>query len=314
VKKCGVIAKGAIAMLFCFNVKLAFASSELSNEEILNIATVMKTMAGRIANLKFRSTCEVLPYNNEKKIWDKENAVFQATVDVWIKNAEGDMARLDVDEKIDSGKQGKKYTVSYDGHEGITVTHEIIKNGQVYAVKEATKKAEKPSFLESDRMRNMSGIEHTIYYQFKDQGYSFWQLLAFVDIPRNTLTKDFNISRAMLGDVNCIKIAANTKTKQNWWLDPAKGYSLVGYDYIVPKPDGQVFVVAAMRVKDFKLLDNGVWFPTHITNEYNPPILAQGQEVVRMKYIWKIISVENSFQNFDEDFKNAIPAGYRIKE
>ncbi len=97
----------------------------------------------------------------------------------------------------------------------------------------------------------------------------------------------------------------------SWWLDPSRGFALLGHDNIRIREDGSERVSTRIRVTKLKEAAPGVWWPMEAYGESR--LSKPGEPYSRTVY--RASSVVANDPNFDEAiFTVPFPEGYLIDD
>ena len=101
------------------------------------------------------------------------------------------------------------------------------------------------------------------------------------------------------------------RARISYWLDPARGFALLGHDNISIRKDGSEQVSTRIRVTKLKEVTPGMWWPIEATLISSP--LKPGDPYSRTVY--RASNVVANDPNFDESiFTVPFPDGYLIDD
>lgn len=227
-----------------------------------------------------------------------------------------DKARIDVHKEVREWKEGlapyseKSYSVAFNGQYGRILYHRRGPRGNTFQKNEGRILPEVPSNLKWGLPNRLS---FTLYFFFEGKGYTFSDIFRWADDPNSTVPSYFEFTCEAFEGVQCIKITLKGSEwlQKNWWLDPARGFALVGYKHTGILKDGTQLLRKSIEVTQLKEVANGIWWPIKATVILEP--LTSGEPYRRI--IYQASDVVANVSNFDENiFTVPFPDGCLIDD
>ncbi len=306
----------------------SISSPEQLEELALNIEAAEKSLRNIIIDLEIwmekkadlSDPCEPwlrTPIYTSCTIWLTSNWPTRTRLDPQDKPQRHiDKARIDVHKEVREWKEGlapyseKSYSVAFNGQYGRILYHKRGPRGNTLQKNEGRILPEFPSELKwglLDRLRL------TLYFCFEGKGYTFSDIFKWADDPNSTVPSYFEFTFEAFEGVQCIKITLKGSewSQKNWWLDPARGFALVGYKHTAILKDGTQRLRKSIEVTQLKEVADGIWWPIKATVIIEP--LTSGEPYRRI--IYQASNVVANDPNFNENvFKIDFPDGYLIDD
>lgn len=240
-------------------VLVLYAQSVPSIEEICDAVSAQES---KLRNLKVESRLYIETYDETQNQWVKTGEETVCTA--WYNGLPGSKARVDVHSEIASSSNEQvpliqnSYTTSFNGKYGTLIEYSSGIPGKEKTISSADLVPESPANLHSAFMSKCTGASFSLFLRLNENGKLFSDLLKEC-IPSDSGIK---ISQEKFENVNCIRITGGDLAgdHESYWLDPSRGYALIGYRLINGGVVRQSITVS-------KLIEAGpnIWYPTETT-------------------------------------------------
>jgi len=295
------------------NVNALIPAIEAAEEGpfFLNLKVESETWVETKANLS--DPCE---------LWKRTPIYVSCTA--WLDGRPRGKARVDVNKEVLEWRDGaapyaeSSYSVGFDGQYGRIVHHTRGHSGKQFRMKEGKLLADSPKQLRDNYLGSCTGARFSFQFFFsdedKDMGRTFSRLFRASISPAALEAKAFEVALEEFGGVECIKFGSG---EQNWgarisyWLDPARGFALLGHDNISIREDGSERVSTRIRVTKLKEVAEGVWWPVEVSSVSRPSMPGKPWR----RFVYRASNVVANDPNFDESvFTVPFPDGYLIDD
>jgi hypothetical protein len=287
-------------------------------DEGLDMAAVLEQMdqeEQRLWNLHVEAQLDVLG-------WDEQTQQWQATpehahVRAYYDGQAGGRARLDMIDGVlpwigDLGVLGgyvrQTYATAFDGRSGRTVHYTRGPKDAVIPVQDAEVSSQRPALLRGSNWA--TGAFFSVQLFRDEQGMSLSEYVR--DLAAKGMTVDAHAEE--LDGVDALHIrAADTAQQHDWWLDPARGFSIIRYTWwpLLSKdlgPDDYEFRVLRLE------LTGHVWYPAEANLTMRNAAIAPGIPTAR-RYHYTALTIRANSEDFDESiFTLVIPEGYSVHD
>ena len=299
--------------------------SILSVEEIKAMLPVIEA-AERIpfSNLKVESERWVetkVDLSDPCESWQRTPIYVSCTA--WFDGSPERKGRIDVHKQVLRWQEGaapyieESYSVGFDGQYGRVVKHTFGHSGRTHRAKEGKFLPDAPVLLRDNYLGSCTGAQYSFQFFFSDEdketGRTFSRLFRAAISPAALEAKAFEVALEEFQGVGCIKFGSGNKKwgHISYWLDPARGFALLGHDNISIRKDGSERVSKRMRVTKLKKVTSGIWWPVEATIESDQR--QAGEPYTRTVY--RASNVVANDPNFDDKvFTVPFPDGYLIDD
>jgi len=312
---------GALAIVEAYGSK-----SALSVEDVNALIPVIEAAErSPFSNLKVDSeawaeTKTSLSDPNEP--WQRTPIYISCTA--WIDGGTEGRARVDVHKQVLRWRDGaapygeSSYSVGFDGKHGRVVHYTRGHSGKTLRKREGKLLTDAPGQLRDSYLGSCTGARFSFPFFFsdedKDEGRTFSQLFRASISPAALEAKAFEVAIEEFQGVECIKFGSGEREgglNISYWLDPDRGFALLGHDNISIREDGSEWVSKRIRVTKLKEAAPGVWWPMGATSISSP--IKPGGPYSRTVY--RASNVVANDPNFDESvFTVPFPDGYLIDD
>jgi len=311
-----------VAFLFITgSAEIVFAEENarfLSASELKNIAGRIERAESGIKNIKIESEAWVetkASLSDPCESWERTLRYVSSTA--WLEGHAGRRARVDVHREMRPWQDGLSayyegsYSIGFDGFQGRYARHTKVYGGKKSFVKEGMIVAEAPAALKSQWSRKFTGAAFSLNFIFENREYAISDLFRWADDPITAVPTSFQFIIEPYDSIECIRIASKgtKRFRKSWWLDPSRGYALIGYEYVDILEDGSEKIRDRIKVKKLKKVAEAVWWPMEaeqISRSYE-----QGEPWQR--FVYHAGEVVANDPNFDEKiFTVDFPEGYLI--
>jgi len=301
------------------------ANELITVEQLKELGMQIKTAEDKLHNIKVSAELWVEINSNPKDpcaIWQQTPIYVSSTM--WSDGKPGSKIRVDVHNQVlrwerkenpDSFSE-RSFSNSFDGAKGRSIIKTSGPLGKVAPVMNGVVMTEKPQSLSSSWSRRYTGREFTTnFFTLNSQGSLLSDLFILAEDPNSKVMECFEFSFEKLMGVECIKINTEEAKTQNWserwWLDPARGFSLLRYEHVRILEDNTEFFIKLIEVQNLREVTEGVWWPTEVTCIVEP-LHSDG---AYMKLIYRASKVIANDPNFDETvFSPNFPKGYTVDD
>lgn len=289
----------------------------LSVEDVNALIPEIESAERRLLNIKVEAEAWIEEKPSLSAPW-KRTPVY-ASCTAWLDGRPRSKARVDVHKQVLKWVDGaapygeESYSVSFDGQYGRVVDHTFSHSGKTHLSKRGELLSDFPRGLRSTWFSAYTGAQFSFQFFFNDEGYTFSQFFRAAVSPEALKAKPFEVAREEFQGVECIRFGTG---KQAWgcisyWLDPSRGFSLLGHDNISIHNDGTEKVISRIRVIKLKEVASGIWWPVEAYVESDP--LKAGEPYTRTVY--RASNVVANDPNLNESiFTVPFPDGYLIDD
>ena len=248
---------------------------------------------------------------NASSTWEKTENDPSLSTTVWMNGLPNSKIRVDIrGEKgiwqKDSGNAVlvRDYALSYDGEYGRKYVSKRALDGEVTYPKEGTVLSSFPGMLDTENIRIATGQRFSMHYFFSDND-SYDSFSGFLEADAEWKRQGkagYDISAESFQGSECIRISSppSGSISDSFWLDPNRGFSLIGYERKQTKTDGFEWLVSQIIVTKITEVAAGVWFPIEATLLCGPS--APGERYRRT--IYRATGVQANVPDLDEGIYN----------
>ena len=307
------------------NVKAEESKSVLTVEDVNALIPVIEAAEERpFLNLKIKSEAwgEIkTSLSDPCEPWQRTPVYVSCTA--WFDGKPGGKARVDVHKEVLRWREGaapygeSSYSVGFDGKHGRVVHYTRGHSGKTFPLKEGELLPDASGRLRNGYLGSCTGARYSFPFFFSDEdkneGRTFSRLFRASISPAALEAKAFEVALEEFQGVECIKFGSGN---QKWghityWLDPARGFALLGHDNISIREDGSERVSTRIRVTKLKEVAEGIWWPMEATSISSP--IKTGEPYSRTVY--RASNVVANDPNFDESiFTIPFPDGCLIDD
>jgi len=293
----------------------------LSAEDInVLIPEIKAAEEKRFSNLKIDSEVWVetkADLSDPCEPWQRTPVYTSSTA--WFSGGPEGKARVDIHKKVLEWIDGAapysetSYSEGFDGRYGRFVMHSSGYNEQTFPAKRGRILPDAPEGLKSGWTKRFTGRAFSLNFFFSDENYTFSDLFRWADDPNTKVISCFTFTREEFQGVQCIKIASKAAefSRQSYWLDPNRGFALLGHKYTTTLEDGTEVLRNYIEVSKLKEVAAGIWWPTEASKVSRP--YEPGKPYRR--FVYRASNVVANNPNFDENiFTVPFPDGYLIDD
>ena len=297
----------------------------LSVEDVNALIPVIEAAERNLfSNLKVESEAWVETKTNlsdPNEPWQRTPIYVSCTA--WFDGYPAGKARVDVHKQVLKWQEGaapyieESYSVCFDGQYGRVVRYSTGHSGKTFRMKEGKLLPEAPWQLRDGYLGSCTGARYSFKFFFSDEdkemGRTFSRLFRAATSAAALEAKAFEVALEEFQGVGCIKFGSGNKKRVHisYWLDPARGFALLGHDNISIREDGSKRVSTRLRVTKLKEVTPGLWWPMEAYIISRP--YESGKPWQRIVY--RASNVVANDPNFDESiFTVAFPDGYLIDD
>jgi hypothetical protein len=287
------------------------ANELISIAELKDIGMQLKTSEKKLHNLKSYSEVWLEKGKNPKdpcNTW-QETPIYVKSI-MWSDGQPGGKIKVDVKKQVLEGwitdaepgpYSEHSFSDSFDGTTGRSIINSGGFLGKTVPIKEGVISTQKPQSLDDSWCVMYTGRGFTTnFFRVNSQGTLLSDLFIFADDPNSKVMTCFEFTWEKLKGVECIKISSreikNHNWSERWWLDPARGFALMRYEYTVVLGDKTEAFRKLIEIQELKEVTEGVWWPIRATCITEP--LRAGEDYTRMVYrASEIIANDPNFDN-----------------
>ena len=296
-------------------------ADNLTTEELKQAAVKIKSTENKLINIKIESEVWVeqkMSKADPCESW--QNTVVHVSCTGWFDGANKDKGRIDFHREalrwIDGASDyiERSYSVGFDGQYGRKVFHTRGFDNKIKELKKCEKLAEVPEALISGTSMTVTGGRFTLFFSSPGNSDLKWSEFFQLAADKHTIMSSaFKFSRENFQNSECVKVSAKkTGWEESYWLDPARGFALLGRKSTGSYEDGSERLVAFIKVTQLKEVADGLWWPTEATVESDP--FKPGQEPY-LRTVYRCSNVIANDPNFDESvFTVPFPDGYMVDD
>ena len=292
----------------------------LSPEDVNALIPQIEAAERKLLNIKIKSEAW---WETKTDLYDPcepwQRTPVYTSCTAWFGGCPRNKARVDVHKQVLKWIDGaapyieESYSVGFDGRHGRIAYRTTKHSGRTRYAKEGELLSGAPPRLVSTDVP--TGAKFSLYSFFDEEGYTFSQFFKAAISPAALEAKAFEVAIEEFQGVECIKFGSGEQTwghiSISWWLDPSRGFALLGHDNIRIREDGSERVSTRIRVTKLKEAAPGVWWPTEAYGESG--LSKPGEPYSRTVY--RASSVVANDPNFDEAiFTVPFPEGYLIDD
>jgi len=215
----------------------------------------------------------------------------------------------------------ESFSVSYDGEFGKVIRH--TKGPLEKPVNEKTGMLlpDPPRRLNVGYMKMFTGEKFTTSRFFdndqeEQHKVSFSRIFQVATKQEVAETGTFKFMFEEFQGSECLKFGTRgqSSTHETWWLDPSRGFSLIGYERVNIR-DGKEKLVKRITVSKLEKVNTNCWWPTEVTL-IKCPLLWKGKRISPYKKtVFRASEVVADDPNFDESaFSVPFLEGYKIED
>ncbi len=319
-------------VLFCIFLGISVIAqaeepiSILSVEEINTLIPVIEAAEERpFLNLKVESETWVETKTNLSdpcEPWQRTPIYVSCTA--WFDGNPKGKARVNVHKEVLRWRDGaapygeSSYSVGFDGKHGRVIHHTRGHSGKTFPLKEGKLLADAPKQLRDNYLASCTGQGFSFHFFFsdedKEQGRTFSRLFRAAASPAALEAKAFEVALEEFQGVECIKFGSGERewgAHISYWLDPNRGFALLGREYVRIREDGSERLLRIIKVNKLQKVAEGIWWPMEASIESDPD--KPGEPCQRTVY--RASNVVANDPNFDESiFTVPFPDGYLIDD
>jgi hypothetical protein len=323
---------GTMVFLLVLSVPIQAEQSQsiLSTQELKQIAPQIEAAEKRRYNLKIKSEMWVETKTNLSdpcETWQQTPVYVSSTA--WINGGNpfaehfiNDKVRVDVDKEILKWEEGlapyaeSKYSMSFDGRYGRIIYYNSGPMDKASPLKRGEVLPQAPKQLQGGEWTRFTGAEFSISFFFKGRDDTFSNICRWASEPNSLAASCFEFTRGeKFEGTECIKITTKGRKhgQENYWIDPARGFALLGHEWKNILEDGSEQLISFTKVSKLKEVTPGVWWPVEASVVLKP--YGYGSGKLWQRFVYRASDVVANDPNFDESiFTIPFPDGYLIDD
>lgn len=311
--------KTGIALLFLVSSPSLIADN-LTSQELKQLSEDINSVEKKLVNIKIVSEIQI-----EKKtqadsceIWEK--TPMGVSVTAWFDSPNSKKGRIDVNKETLRWTNGasdyieNNYIMAFDGQSGRRINHSNSFNNKTFKINKGELSSEAPKDLINGSYMTATGRGFTLIFTSPaNSGLTWSEFFKMASENEPSLISSFDIEWEEFQGIQCIKVS--TEKGSGWgtiyWIDPTRGYSLIGYKSTGLNKDGSERLITSFRVIQLKEVFPGLWWPTEAIEE--DASLIPGEPNLRATY--RILSVVANDPNFNNSiFSPPFPKDYNVND
>ncbi len=314
------VAISFILLSFSVATQAEESRSALSITELTDLAPKIEAVESSLINIKLDSEVWVetkADLSDPCEPWQR--TPIYASCTAWFEGHPEGRVRVDMHKQVLKWRDGaapygeSSYSAGFDGQYGRVVHHTTGHSGKTHLIKEGKIFPDAPNCLTTGWCEGFTGRAFSLNFFFSEEGYTFSDLFRWADDPNTKVLSSFEFMREVFQRVKCIKMASRgtKRSQQSWWLDPSRGFALLGYKWTGVYEDGSERLIRFIKVSTLKKVAPGIWWPTQVTSvraSFEP-----GEPYRR--FVYRASNVVANDPNFaDSIFTVPFPDGYLIDD
>jgi len=309
--------------MLMFDIASAESSQTiLSAEEIKQSIPQIEAAEKKVLNVKIEAETWMEESTSPTGPWERTPTYVAATS--WFDGTPRGKGRVDVHREVlnsywvDGGRymqSERSYTACYDGR----VVRKIYEKesedgGKTRFARRGEIRDQAPEIFKGKMTGVVTGLRFTTKYFFidRDDITFFSQFFKTATSPGAVVNGSFEAVREDYNGVQCIRLSMKSKSLHtNWWLDPSRGFALLGYENVSTNKEGKDFVDVRIKVNKLKEIADGIWWPMEGTVESDRRDPRKPDTYARM--VFHALDVVVNDPKFDNSiFSVSFPAGYTV--
>jgi len=290
----------------------------LSPEDVNALIPQIEAAERNLLNIKIESEAwveEKAELSDPCEPWQRTPVYTSCTA--WLDGRSRSKARVDVHKQVLKWIDGaapygeESFSLAFDGQHGRVVDRTFGHSGKTHFSKRGKLLPDAPPRLGSTGVH--TGAKFSLYFFFNEEGRKFSQYFRLAISPAALEAKAFEVAFEEFQGVECIRVGSREQKwgHISWWLDPSRGFALLGHDNISIRGDGSERVSTRVRVTKLKEVAPGVWWPTEAYAESG--LSKPGEPYSRTVY--RASNIVANAPNFDGSiFTVPFPEGYLVDD
>jgi hypothetical protein len=298
------------------------SESVLSAKEIKDLAAQIETVEKSFLNIKIQSEAwvERKTSSDPCERWQRTPTYWSSTA--WLDGHPNGKMRVDVNKQVLEWKDGaaptaeESYSAGFDGQYGRIARHTFGHSGKILPLKKGELIAGAPTNLNIGQVNYFTGTDFSINFWSANKGYKLSQIFYLASDPNTAAaskTDELEFAREEFQGIECIKFGPRSQKggHESYWLDPSRGFALLGYENTGILKDGSEKVKSRIRVNKLKEVAPGVWWPMEASVESGPSKSREYWE----RLVYRASDVVANDPNLGESIYTVpFPEGYSIDD
>lgn len=244
-----------------------------------------------------------------------------AKVEGWYNGKRASKARLEVQEFVSPWEQGaspyvsEAMSIGFDGQYGRLAMHTSGPPGTKGPVKEGRVTPEAPAYMSTLEFAVCTGTALSLYMwddRVEQKPLSDKLRRWMAAAQKGILSLEISTDQKATGP--CVKITARApgRADETCWVDPAKGYAPVAYEWVGYRKDGTKYVVDSREVTKIEEIAPGIWYPIEGSLTLNASPTTGGPGALR-RMSFRVHKAVANDPHFDESvFQVHFPPEYTV--
>jgi len=321
----GLVLKAGILVILISSAAVLQAKeskSILSAKEIRDLAVQIETVEKSLLNIKIQSEAWVERKTSSAPCnpWKKTPIYWSSTA--WLDGLPTGKMRVDVNRQVLEWKDGaaptaeESYSAGFDGQYGRVANHTFGHSGKILPLEKGELTPDAPKNLKIGQASYFTGTGFSINFWPVNKGYKLSQvfyLASDTNTAAASKTDELEFTREKFQGVDCIKFGPRSQKggHESYWLDPSRGFALIGYEHTSILKDGSEKVKSRIKVNKLKEVAPGVWWPMEAFLER---ALLDPQKPYE-RIIYHVTDVIANDPNLDENIYTVpFPKGYMVDD
>lgn len=307
-------------VLLCLIFSTPLIADNLTSQELKKISEDTNSIEKKLLNIKIESETwvELKSQADSCEIWEKTPV--SATATAWFDSPKNKKGRINFNKLslkwVDGASDhiDHNYTVAFDGQFGKRIDHTNIFNNKTFNLNKGELSSDVPEDLTEGASMMITGRRFTLFFTTPANSDISWpKFFNLASEKEPSLIKFFDFTMEEFMGIQCIKVS--TEKSRGWgkiyWIDPARGYSLIGFKSTGLNKDNSERLITSFKVTQLKEVAPGVWWPMEAIEE--SASLKPGEPNHRT--IYRASSVIANDPNFNKNiFSPSFPKGYNVND
>ncbi len=307
-------------------------TSQLSTQEIENIAQMMRAVEDTLLNVRIDSNSWVEQGPSSSGPWERTPVCFSTTA--FFGQISSSRARIDFHKSVLEWKDGaapyleKSYSVSFDGEQGRRKEISSSYNEMTFARDTGAILSEANYELTS--YGRITGIEASFFFHRRGMPEPFSKRFstdfeavadpnAYLSALAAVDSKYLNVKPCKvevvfdeLRGMQCIKVASiGDPLLQQWWFAPNRGFALLRFDDLRKDQDRNEQVNSSINVTKLEEVAEDIWWPMEAYFVESPREAGKPWK----RIVYQASKVVANDPNFDDSvFTIDFPTGYKVND
>jgi len=234
-------------VLLCLILSAQLLADNLNSQELRQLSEDINSVEKKIINIKIESETwvELKSQADSCEIWVKTPV--GSSVTAWFDRPKSKKGRIDINKETLRWVNGasdyidNNYTIAFDGQFGRRIDHTNSFDNNTVNLNKGELSSEAPEDLIEGPYMMVTGRRFTLLFSSPANSDVTWsEFFRMASENEPSLIKYFDFRMEEFIGIECIKVS--TEKGKGWgtiyWIDPTRGYSLLGYKSTGLNKDG----------------------------------------------------------------------------